>query len=336
VSGALRSSADPPPAPSPGRRWGRWLARAALTAGVLAALLLSLPRERLFEAMLRVDVWLWLALLAGFVLGHGVAALKFRLLARAAGVPAGVVETLRAHGAGLLANLWLPSLVGGDVVRAGLVARRHGRPEALGISAAADRLIDTAGLLGLAALGALTAPGALDPRAGRALAATGAILLVALAGALLVLRGVPPDRLPARLARVAERGREALDGLLGRPATALVALALSLAVQAAFVLLNARLGAAVGIAVPFSIWLLAWPLAKLVALAPVSLGGIGMREAALAALLAPFGVEPALAVAQALVWETVMMAGGLVAGAVALALGRAVDADPVRVARDTG
>ena len=39
----------------------------------------------------------------------------------------------------------------------------------------------------------------------------------------------------------------------------------------------------------FAVWLLAWPLAKLIALAPVSLGGIGVREVALATLLLPCG-----------------------------------------------
>ena len=46
-----------------------------------------------------------------------------------------------------------------------------------------------------------------------------------------------------------------------------------------------------------------------------------MRELALAALLAPFGVEAATAVAQSLGWEVVLVGSGLSAGAVALALG---------------
>ena len=93
-------------------------------------------------------------------------------------------------------------------------------------------------------------------------------------------------------------------------------------------MLNATLGAAIGIAAGPAVWLLAWPLAKIAALAPVSLGGLGVREAALAALLLPFGVEGTLAVAQALVWQSVLFAFGGVAGLLAaVSGGRPAEAD---------
>ncbi|PYU09947.1 MAG: TIGR00374 family protein, partial [Acidobacteria bacterium] len=56
---------------------------------------------------------------------------------------------------------------------------------------------------------------------------------------------------------------------------------------------------------PLRAWLFAWPLAKLSALLPVTQGGIGVREVALAALAAPFGAAPVLTVAVGLVWEAI-------------------------------
>ena len=47
-----------------------------------------------------------------------------------------------------------------------------------------------------------------------------------------------------------------------------------------------------------------------------------MREAALVALLAPFGAASHLVLAAGLVWEAVIISGGLVAGAAALLLRR--------------
>jgi glycosyltransferase 2 family protein len=73
---------------------------------------------------------------------------------------------------------------------------------------------------------------------------------------------------------------------------------------------------------PLRIWLFAWPLAKLAAVLPLTQGGIGVREAALVALLAPFGAAAPLVLAAGLVWEGVIIAGGLIAGAVAFFLGR--------------
>jgi len=60
---------------------------------------------------------------------------------------------------------------------------------------------------------------------------------------------------------------------------------------------------------------------KLASLLPVTQGGIGVREAALAALAAPFGAPPAMTVAVGLVWETIIIVGGLVAGIIAYGLG---------------
>ncbi len=308
----------------PTRRWARLgplLLRLGVTAGVLAALALQLPLDELTGALARTPPGLWLAVVGGFLLGHGVTALKWRLLLHATGVRPGVNETLRAHGAGLFANLCLPSIVGGDVVRAGLVIRRHGHAARVAVGGLADRVLDTAALTLLAATGALLAPGVLDGLAGRILALAAFGCLAATLGALAAARWLDPAPLPPRLAGVLEKVREALDALGRRPVAALGALVLSLAVQSAFVLLNAQLGAAIGIALPLAAWLLAWPLAKLVALVPVSLGGIGVREVALAGLLVPFAVAPALAVAQSLLWETVLVAAGLVAGGAALALG---------------
>jgi uncharacterized membrane protein YbhN (UPF0104 family) len=56
---------------------------------------------------------------------------------------------------------------------------------------------------------------------------------------------------------------------------------------------------------------------------PITQGGIGVREAALVLLLAPFGAPAARVLATGIVWEGVIIAGGLLAGLAALLLGRA-------------
>lgn len=309
--------------------------RACVTLGVLTLLLWWLPLDSLFAAMARLPAWLWFATLLGFAAGHVVSALKWRLLVRASGVRPGVSESLRAHGAGLFANLCLPSIVGGDVLRAGLLIRRHGRAEAVALASAADRILDTLGLLAIAAAGAALIPSGLGEGTRTALIALSAILAAAVALGLLglaLLPRVPSERIPARLAPIVSRIAEAASAIFARPGVALACLAISIAVQTSFVALNATLGTAIGLGLPFSVWLLTWPLAKLVALAPVSLGGIGVREAALASLLLPFAAPPALVVAQSLVWESLLIALGSTAGLATFWLGRRQQADPHAVA----
>jgi uncharacterized membrane protein YbhN (UPF0104 family) len=121
----------------------------------------------------------------------------------------------------------------------------------------------------------------------------------------MTIRWFPAARLPGRFERILLRFRTGMDLLTGAPGIALLAFSLSFAIQGGFVLLNVLLARAMGIEAPVAVWLFAWPLAKLVALAPVSLGGIGVREVAIAGLMVPFGVDAA---------AVVLIGSGLLAG----------------------
>jgi uncharacterized membrane protein YbhN (UPF0104 family) len=90
--------------------------------------------------------------------------------------------------------------------------------------------------------------------------------------------------------------------------------ALSLLIQSAFVLLNAWIGRSIGIHVPLAVWFLVWPLAKVAGLLPISLGGLGVRDATMGALLTTFGVTMASGVVASLIWQSVLIVGGLIAG----------------------
>jgi uncharacterized membrane protein YbhN (UPF0104 family) len=310
----LGDEADAAP---PSRRLVGTGLRAAVTVLVLAVLLAILPTDELVAGLSRISAAPWLAVLLGLAAGHVVAATKWRWLLRAGGVSCGWLEALRAHGAGLFANICLPSIVGGDLVRAGMLVRAGRRVAPVAVTSLADRIIDTGALVTLAALGAIWAPGLLPASATAPLLALAlAVLLTPLAGPV-VLRGVERAPLPAGLRRLAAKLREVADSLLRQPQVTAACFATSFLIQCGFVLLNAALGRAIGIDVPLGAWFMAWPLAKLAGLVPVSLGGLGVRESALAGLLAPFGVAPALAVAQGLLWRTVLVALGLLAGAAA-------------------
>jgi uncharacterized membrane protein YbhN (UPF0104 family) len=91
-------------------------------------------------------------------------------------------------------------------------------------------------------------------------------------------------------------------------------------IQFAFLVLAALLAISCGLVLPLRAWLFAWPLAKLAAILPLTQGGIGIREAALVALLAPFGAPGTLVLAAGLVWEGIIIVGGLLAGVFALIL----------------
>lgn len=297
-----------------GANWGKVVARATVSILVLAVLFWWLPTEALLGAVARISPAVWLLVVTGFLAGHVLAALKWRLLLHAAGAAVARRDALRAHGAGLFANLCLPSVVGGDVVRAGIIMRERRHIESVALGSLGDRLNDTLALVLIAATGGLLVPEIGGTNNSRVLILVTMLLFGGVVAGFAVIRWAPLDRMSSRLAGVIVRLREAMAALLAAPRTVLAALTLSVAIQTSFILLNILLATRIGIDAEPALWFFAWPLAKLVALAPVSLGGIGVREVAIAALMAPFGVDAALVVGQSLCWEVVLIVSGLLAG----------------------
>ena len=298
-----------------------WI-KATISVALLALLLLLLPWSQVREAIGRLPAPVWAGVAAGFILGHTLGIFKWRLFVNAAGGRLARLDATLCYSAGLFANLCLPSIVGGDVLRIALAGRLTKRPEAALWGGIMDRLTDMIALALLVTAGALTARAQLDGWAGIVLG----IMIIAGLGLLALLLPLllrrPLARWPRRLRRPIGRGLVGLRQLRRRPGTALLGLMMSLVIQGSFVLLNAWLGRNVGIHVGLAVWFLVWPLAKIASLLPISLGGLAVREASLAALLVPFGVPVAYSVVCSLLWQSVLIVGGLSGGLVWLALHR--------------
>ena len=309
------------PVQKTGTRWGVFALRAALTVGIFVVLFSKLDAGNLVTAMKRTGMSLWLFMVVIHILAHVVVVVKWRLLLRAAGSEPRMTDALRAHGAGVFANLYLPSIVGGDVIRAGMISPRGRNLGATIMGGVADRVTDCAALIILAAVGLLVVPVTQTGLDLRILLASSAGLLGIVLGGVIVIRLVNPDVFPGPVAKVLHKVRKSLEPMFRRKTTTLIALMMALGIQSFFILQNMVIGQAIGIQVPVGAWFVAWPLAKLAALVPFSLGGLGVREAMLAALFSPFSVPATLAVAASLVWQTVMYALGLFGGVSSLCMG---------------
>ncbi len=290
------------------------LAKLLVSAGVLAALLLLLPWNEIRSAVTRMPLLTWSAVSGGFLVGHSLGVVKWRMLLNAGRSNLALLEAVRCYAAGLFANLCLPSIVGGDVLRATLAARATGRSEAAVLGGIADRMIDLLALGRLLIAGGLIAGLALPAPGARALSAI-LILAATSAGVLIAVAVRRPLRSwPQRIRRPIGRSLVALRRLGRARGTAITAFSVSLLMQGGFVLLNAWIGRSIGISVPLSIWFLVWPLAKLAGLLPVSLGGLGVRDATLGGLLVLAGVPLATGVVASLIWQSILIASGLLAG----------------------
>lgn len=311
----------------------KWGMRAGGSLIALGMIFWLVPREALFAGFASVSLPLFGGVFAAFLLGHVANALKWWLLLDR-GLPYPLA--LRAHFGGLAANLCLPGAAGGDAVRAALAHLSMRDGPKLAVGAVADRMIDLIGMACISMTGLMLMRG---QGVGLGLVLEiGALLVVGLAalvyGLPRLVRVIWAGRpgLPAR--SVALRSAEAFAGLGRRPGLLVATLGLSLAIQTLFVWLSARLGLAAGVDIPFGAWLFAWPLAKIVAVLPISLNGLGVRESSLAALMAPFGAGAAGVIASGLVWQAVIFGAGAL-GALVLFLSGGRFAAPPKVIQET-
>lgn len=300
----------------------RMLLRVIASIVVVGVLFTVLPAGELLASLGAVPHLVWPVAIGAYLVFHAIGVSKWRLLVNAAGAGLSRRPAAEAYYWGLFGNLFLPSIVGGDLVRAGVAFRHVRSKSALILGSVADRIQDVLGLALLVAIGALLSPRALDPESRRVFTVLIALLAIGGAGAMAAVRFVPVRRLPFRLRRRLVQVRRALRAVATRPVALLRAFLAGLLLQSLFVVLNWWLGGRMGIDIPLYVWVFAWPLAKLSGLLPITQGGIGVREAAQAALLAPFGVPAVKAVAAGLVFEVVILAGGLLSGGIALLLRR--------------
>ncbi len=289
-----------------------WFVRVGVSALMLTLIFTFVPFASVWAAARQFSPGLWLAALGMFIAGHAAAAAKWRLLI---GEGVSYRQAFRAHLAGLAANLALPGVAGGDVVRAGLVmAKAHDKGK-LAVGSLADRVLDTLGLLLIALAGAYVAwrP---EMNAG---SEWGWIMLAALAlvaGAFVAMpaldRMLKQREVKGKVARIIGKMVSAAADLMQQPGRLFVCLGISMMVQCLFVGINIAFAHAAHVDAPIAAWFFAWTTAKIIAIAPISLGGLGVREASMAGLLRPFGADPGQVVAIGLIWQSVLYASGAI------------------------
>lgn len=291
---------------------GIWLVRVSVSAAMLALIFHFVPFASVWAAARQFSPGLWLAALALFLAGHAAAAAKWRMLI---GEGVSYRQAFRAHLAGLAANLALPGVAGGDVVRAGLVFGQAADKGRLAMGSIADRLLDTLGLLLIALVGAYFAWGPkLYDGSELRWALFGSLVLVA-AGfivAPMLDRALARRSATGKLARILASMVHAAADLAQSPGRLLQCLVISMAVQCLFVGINIAFAQAASVEAPVAAWFFAWTTAKIIAIAPISLGGLGVREASMAGLLKPFGADPGQVIAIGLIWQSVLYASGLI------------------------
>jgi glycosyltransferase 2 family protein len=323
MTSARRQTDREPPA-SPRRRLSGGL-RLAVSFGLLAALLLLVDLREAWRVVVEARIELLALMLAAMIGERLFAAWRWLLLLRVGEPGLGYGPVLRITLISTWLGTFLPGGVGIEALRVWYLSRLTADLPLALASVVVERLCGLLALLGLIGLGLLLAPIALPLAVELALlAALAALLAFALALAhpwprRLARRLLTRPRLARLWASLAGLERR-LDAYLRRPRVLAPALALALAFQGLRVLTVVIGAAALGIAVDPLLLAVIVPITILVALLPISIGGLGPREAAYVALLGLAGVAPEPALVLALLREAMNIAT-LLPGAVLYARG---------------
>jgi uncharacterized membrane protein YbhN (UPF0104 family) len=291
--------ARPDGSPSRRRRVLLLLAKLAFTAAVFAFLLSRTDVGQLGAAMLSVPLGNLIFVIVFAYVGAAIAALRWRVLLASCGatrVPS-VSRSLHLILVVLFYNNYMPGAVGGDIVRSYAAADsfdESGFVRALSVGFL-DRLFGLGGLMLLTAVALLLnpLPSVQDAFLWLGIGAAGAT------GVLAAIVAAPnlAARLPGALARLA-----AQIPPLRRPTGALVALVMSTGTQACAVFMGYFLISPLAPdVVTLGLCFAVLPLASAAAYFPLTMAGLGVREAAFIGLFKLAGVPESASFAASLV-----------------------------------
>lgn len=299
--------------PSKARRHLRTAARAAVSLVAFAYLATTVDLARVARTLGRLPPLHIVAAEASVVFALVVGAYRHRVLLAAYGASSrpSLAECLRLYWIGFFYNTFLPGSVGGDVLRAVSARESFGR-EGTTASMAVVLVERVLGLFGLVIVAGVAF--ALRPLPG----VEGLGLLVLL-GPLSAVLGVGVVAVGRRLARFA-------PGLLGRqlarlpvlasPADFGKAFAASIASHAAVAATGHALITGLSSGVTLGTSAVVVPIGAAAAYFPLSIAGLGVREAAFARLYELAAVPNEAAAAFALAFLGVQVAAALVGGLV--------------------
>lgn len=267
----------------------------------------------------RLDVVLAAVLL--YAAGQAISAWRWQLLLAPVALDVPYQRMLAFYFIGMFFNLFLPTIVGGDAVKALLLTRETGATARSTISVFMERNVGLCSLVIVAMVAAAFAPPV--ELFGLSLGALTWILALGYIAANVVLSSPVVYRLADRLIAATPLSRfrpraeslyQALVPYKRAPVSVLVGVGLSFVHQAiviAVVFLNAR---ALALDVPFAAVAVFVPLVSLAGMVPISVNGLGVREALYILLFGRIGVPAETAVSLALLYLAVTFLASLPGG----------------------
>lgn len=259
-----------------------------------------------------------------FYVGYLLMAFRWRLLLRIDEIDAKISYLLQSINIAILFNNLLPSTIGGDAYRMYDAWRLGAKKSKAILVILIDRFM---GMFALVTYGVIAAilvkevreaiPGLVFYLGGILLAMLMIMWMVFGSGARILHWFLEIDsRILSLLQKLVQKLSEGLALYRGRGDVLIKALLLSYLLQLNVIVHFIIVSYGLNIDVPWLGMFIIIPIATLVMLLPVSINGVGVREAILVFLFAMYGISAESAIAFAWVWLAMILAQGLVGGLV--------------------
>ncbi|MCL6639171.1 MAG: flippase-like domain-containing protein [Firmicutes bacterium] len=287
---------------------GKNLFKLLVSASLLAALMDKIPFSSLQTSLAKCQ---WPCLIIAFMtvnLCMVVSTLKWQPLLTVLKVQIPFLKLLSFYYAGLFANNFLPSSIGGDALRIYDAAKASGKTKEAAASVIMERLLASLALALTAA--AALALGANPVNDGFIYRVVGGIAVICLAlfAALFFIPFNTNSKIGPYLNSLSEYRKH--PPTLGR------VLLLSFAFQGLLVLVNIFTFQAMGTHLPPATHFLYIPVIMAVSMVPLSINGLGIREGMYVLLYGFAGVEPATAITCSLLFFMLVTACSLAGGVI--------------------
>jgi uncharacterized protein (TIRG00374 family) len=286
------------------------------------------------DVLLGLNLWIFAAALGFYVVSQLVFVARWSLLLKVQSIEIGFWPAVRLHFLGLFYNNCLPSLIGGDLLRAWYVTRHTDKKLESALSVFVDRVVGLAGMVIMALCSYCFIPAERpkeqfeSPFSGTSLlqhltdykwvlVGIGLVLVIAAAAVAcsVKLRGL----LRRWMQLLRQRGAAGLSkvvaaiGIYWNKKLALVcALLLTFCCQGIFIVGMWLVGRGIGITAPMKYYFIFFPISWLLGALPISVGGVGITELWLKAMfIGVCAVSSEHALALALCQRLVMLFASL-------------------------
>ncbi|MFA4889004.1 MAG: lysylphosphatidylglycerol synthase transmembrane domain-containing protein [Candidatus Omnitrophota bacterium] len=298
------------------------LLRIGISAALLIFLFQKVDRKSLLEVIKGADKPLLLFSFLIFCLTYIFGLLRWEMLLKAVNIRLPFRRIIISYSGGIFFSLFLPSTIGGDFMRTVDLAAHTKKPGEVMATVLLDRL---SGYIGLAILALGSLIFGLKIIADKSVLLSLAVIIIVLVSVLLVLFNKflyskinklldSPDA--GRIRELLRNMHREVHLFKHKKKIILRNLALSFVIQLIAPMSFYLTASALGLKVNIAYFLIFLPIIGAITLLPISIGGLGLRDATTIFFFAKAGVAKDLAFAMSLINFSFILIGGIIGGSI--------------------